>query len=106
MVADIKYPGRAPQTQRTILTVPLLEVVSTLGLCVRSADPLHLEGFHDLIQQPVEDLKPCALVTPNGRRMSHVPRLPLQAEIFEYDIGRLEDLDRKRVRPILSNRLE
>jgi hypothetical protein len=54
----------------------------------------------------VDDLKPCALVTPNGRRVPHVPRLPLQIEILEHNVGRLEHLDRERVRPVLSNRLE
>ena len=88
------------------LTVLFLEVVSTLGPRVRRADPLHLEGFHHLIQQPVDDLKPRAFITPNGRRVPHVPRLPLQAEILEHDVGRLEHLDRERVRPVLSNSLE
>ena len=94
------------EPQRTALTVFLLEVVSTLGLCIRRTDPLHLESFHNLIQQPMDDLEPCALVTPNGSRVPRVSRLPLQAEILEHDVGRLEHLDRERVRPVLSNGFE
>lgn len=88
------------------LTVFFLEVVPTLGPCVRRADPLHLESFHHLIQQPVDDLESCALVTPNGRRVPHIPRLPLQAQILEHNVGRLEHLDRERMRPVFSDRLE
>ena len=87
----------ALQPQYPPLTIFFLEVVSTLGLCVRPADPLHLEGFHHLIQQPVDDFKPRALITPDGRCVPHVPRLPLQTEILQHNVGRLEHLDRERV---------
>ena len=86
-IANDEYPERVSQPWLITLTVSLLEVVPTLGLSIRRTNPFHLESFHNLIQQPVDDFKPCALVTPNGRRVSHVPRLPLQTEILEHDVG-------------------
>ena len=54
----------------------------------------------------MDNFEPCALVTPDGRRVPHIPRLPLQTEILEHNVGRLEHLDRERVCPVLSDRLE
>lgn len=54
----------------------------------------------------MDNFKPCALVTPNGRRVPHIPRLPLQTEILEHDICRFEHLDRERMRPVLANCFE
>ena len=54
----------------------------------------------------MDDFEPCTLVTPNGPCVPQILRLPLQTEILEHYIGRLEHLDREWVRPVLTNSLE
>ena len=105
-MTNVKSPGRVLLQQRSVLTVFLFEIVSTLRLGIRRTDPLHLESLHNLIQQPVDDLEPRALVTPDCCSVPDVPRLPLQTGILEHDVGRFKHFDRERVRPVLPDRLE
>ena len=54
----------------------------------------------------MHDLKPGRLVAPHGGSMPHVARLALARDVFEHDVGRLEDAQRQCVRPVLPDRLE
>ena len=71
-----------------------------------AGDVWHLEHRHGTIEQTVHDLEPGRLVAPHRRGMPHVARLTLAPGVLEHDVGRLEDADRQRVRPVLSDRLE
>ena len=54
----------------------------------------------------MHDLEPGRLVAPHGGGMPHVARLALARDVLEHDVGRLEDAQRQRVRPVLPDRLE
>lgn len=66
----------------------------------------HLEHRHGTIEQTVHDLEPGRLVAPHRRGVPLVARLTLAPGILEHDVGRLEDANRQRVRPVLPDRLE
>jgi hypothetical protein len=66
----------------------------------------HFEHGHGAIEQTVHDLESGRFVAPRRRGVPLVARLTLAPGILEHDVGRLEDADRQRVRPVLPDRLE
>ncbi len=66
----------------------------------------HLEHRHGAVEQTVHDLEPGRLVAPQRRGMPLVARLALARGVLEHDVGRIEDAQRQRVRPVLPDRLE
>ena len=69
-------------------------------------DVWHLEHGHGTIEQTVHDLESGRLVAPHRRGVPVVARLTLAPRVLEHDVGRLEDANRQRVRPVLPHRLE
>jgi hypothetical protein len=54
----------------------------------------------------MHDLEPSRLVAPHRGGMPHITRLAFARDILEHDVGRLEDAQWQRVRPVLPDRLE
>jgi hypothetical protein len=66
----------------------------------------HLEHRHGAVEEAVHGLESGGLVAPHRRGVPLVARLALAPCVLEYDVGRLEDAYRQRVRAVLSNCLE
>ena len=71
-----------------------------------TGDVRHLEHGHRAVEQAVYDLESSRLVAPYRRSVPHVARLALTRGVFKHHIGRLEDAQRQRMRPVLAYRLE